>query len=508
MERGAVFQLKRRGDGEMDVWNQESRDNIGADVKKKNPVVIGGFLFGISLSVAVLFFLVKYFLPEDVEFRMWLRILWTVWIYLWAPFTFFVFLLCCIWGVRRQRENLALRIGLTAVTVLTGLISGAFLLLVTIFSCSTFIGKEESFGEGILQISRTPMLSEFTEVSYYIGEGPFLMKQYEPLSDIVLISMERKYGERFSLSGENGQAGTDMRTEGLAGWYVSPVNRPEMVIFARLPYGTETDNYPAVRALFCMEEAEPKICQERKLMLSPEKEEARVRIFCEKTEDIRNCAADAAALIKAALEDDFFWEEGRNVQMEILCQLEGSPAGTVMLYFGNDRNHLGEYGYEIDRYTDAEEIYKMLLYCYDGTEVWVEEEEPLFSHEDSAYFVEGAYKVLYDTLFAPAGYAYDCKYNAKGNFYGQLGEYEGTLESVPETLFDCIETVVYDRVSKNGKCHLFVHYRTYYQDGTEYTVEILNMYAVDMETGKVYVSGRHAWADLGSEEYREATGEP
>ena len=89
----------------MDVWNQESCDNIGAAVKKKNPVVIGGFLFGISLSVAVLFFLVKYFLPEDVEFRMWLRILWTVWIYLWAPFTFFVFLLCCIWGVRRQREN-------------------------------------------------------------------------------------------------------------------------------------------------------------------------------------------------------------------------------------------------------------------------------------------------------------------------------------------------------------------------------------------------------------------
>ena len=67
---------------------------------------------------------------------------------------------------------------------------------------------------------------------------------------------------------------------------------------------------------------------------------------------------------------------------------------------------------------------------------------------------------------------------------------------------------MYDRESKNGKCHLFVHYRTYYRDGAEFTTDILDMYAVDMETGQVYISGRHAWEDVGNAEYCEATGEP
>ena len=489
----------------MEIREQE---NSGTGGKKKDPMWIGGLLFGFSLFAAILFYLIQYVLPQGVEYRGWLRILGMVWSYLWTPFTFFVFLLCCIWGARRQTRALALRAALTLVTVMGGLISGAFLILVTGISWLTLAGTEKSFAEGIIQVSRSDLFSEMTEVSYYTDEGPFLLKKYEPLSDIVLISMERTYGERFYVNTENGWDKTGVGENGLEGFYVSPVNSPDMVIFARLPYGTETDDYPAVRAFSRMKEAAGKLCPEREITLSLEKEDARVRLFCGGTEDMRGCAEDTAALIQTALEDDFFWEEGRNVQAEIVCLLGDSPVGTVVLYFGNSRNNLGEYGYEIDRYTDEEQVYQTLLYCYDGSEIQEEMEEPLFSHEDSAYFVEGAYKALYDTLFAPAGYAYDYGYNAKGNFYGRLGEYEGTLESMPGTVFDCTETVVYDRVSQNGKCHLFVRYRTYYRDGTEYTTEILDMYAVDMETGEVFLSGRHAWADPGNEDYREATGEP
>lgn len=80
------------------------------------------------------------------------------------------------------------------------------------------------------------------------------------------------------------------------------------------------------------------------------------------------------------------------------------------------------------------------------------------------------------------------------------------MEGAPG-IFAYKDTVVYDRESQNGKCHLFVYYRTYYQDGTEYSTEILDMYAVDKKTGDVYASGRHDWADVGNEAHREATGE-
>ena len=98
------------------------------------------------------------------------------------------------------------------------------------------------------------------------------------------------------------------------------------------------------------------------------------------------------------------------------------------------------------------------------------------------------------------------EYNAKGNFYATLGEGTAELEGAPG-IFAYKDTVVYDRESQNGKCHLFVYYRTYYQDGTEYSTEILDMYAVDKKTGDVYASGRHDWADVGNEAHREATGE-
>lgn len=46
-------------------------------------------------------------------------------------------------------------------------------------------------------------------------------------------------------------------------------------------------------------------------------------------------------------------------------------------------------------------------------------------------------------------------------------------------------------------------------DGTREMKEavILDMYAVENVTGKVIASGRRAWSDLGTREYREAAGE-
>lgn len=118
---------------------------------------------------------------------------------------------------------------------------------------------------------------------------------------------------------------------------------------------------------------------------------------------------------------------------------------------------------------------------------------------------EGAYKTLYDTVFKENGDAYECTYNAKGNFYAILGTGQ---ENVDGKVMNTRRTVVYDRESKNGKCQLFVAYKEYaYEDGTAGNTAILNFYAVDMASGKVFIADKSAWSETGSAEYREATGE-
>ena len=64
--------------------------------------------------------------------------------------------------------------------------------------------------------------------------------------------------------------------------------------------------------------------------------------------------------------------------------------------------------------------------------------------------------------------------------------------------------LVYDRPSKNGACELLVLYRSVEGSDNE---AIVDMYAVETATGKVVASGKKAWGDVGTKEYREMTGE-
>ena len=113
---------------------------------------------------------------------------------------------------------------------------------------------------------------------------------------------------------------------------------------------------------------------------------------------------------------------------------------------------------------------------------------------------EIAAKVLYDEIFEKEGYSYEVCYNAKGNLYIDLGskisdEADGGTYNY---------RFVYDRPSKNGACELFVLYRS--AQGTDDEV-IVDMYAVETNTGKVVVSGKKTWSDVGTAQYREITGE-
>lgn len=476
--------------------------------KQKNPMLISGIIWGISLFCTVVYYLVQHFLPEGVEYRSWLQMTGTVFTLLWMPLTFFVFLLCCIWSWNKKQNQsfIVLRVVLTIVTVFAGFGCGIVLLLVTFI---LVVRNESIFADGILVVSNV-MYNGDTELSYYSYDGPeglFFRKKYEAMSDIVLISLEQKYDEKFSL--------LRVEEDKVSHYWVATAENPDLYFPVGIVYGHVVDAYPTGWAFYQMKGAAEILCLKRELTLVQKSVTAEpqtyIQLTCEGIDDLDACSQDAAMLITYALIEDYLLEPGRNVTMEIVCTMDGAKEESVYLYFGNYRKNQAEYGYAVDAFTDASLVYKLLLDKYDEMSAEIQTEtgvESPFSHEDSAYFVEGAYKVLYEELFATGDYVYDCRYNAKGNFYGWLCEGTGTLESMPGVTFDYTETVVYDRISKNNKCHLFVHYRTYYQNGAEYSTAILDMYAVDMETGAVYISGRHAWADVGSAEYCEATGEP
>lgn len=117
---------------------------------------------------------------------------------------------------------------------------------------------------------------------------------------------------------------------------------------------------------------------------------------------------------------------------------------------------------------------------------------------------EGAYKVLYDTEFADMDYKYLTTYNAKGNFYGVLYIGTGTFDGKEGE--NIRVTAVYNGESANGRCQVYVVYKALLDDtGNEVQTGIMDFYAVEMKTKKVIRGDKHAWAELGSKEYVEAT---
>ncbi|MED9903718.1 MAG: hypothetical protein UFG06_05995 [Lachnospiraceae bacterium] len=481
--------------------------------KKKagKAVLVCGYIWFFTLLVMAVYFFCGALLPEGMEYRAWLQIAGLVWSLLVMPVAFIIFLLCLLW-----KKAGAAHQGISVVLTVIGLILFVFytfFAILAILFMSLAIGSETTFKEGIIVTEKSLIGPSSTSFSYQEDMGLFVKKEYEPMTDIVLLFLEKKYNEKFALEKEMSEQQAAGVQDGLVLYYVYPVKNPDRIFRVREVEGAFSDDYAVSRAGYIMEEALAEICPERKLTVS-ESDGLKpligcITIECAGKEDMEACAEDTAALIKKVLEDEFFAEEGRKVKLVVECMDNEGKTETAKFFFGNYRNGMVS-GYAADYYTDKKHVYERLLQCFDGlAEQGTEKtfEEIAKEHEASPLYAEGAYKVLYDKLFADNGYAYDYDYNAKGNFYAFLCEGSGELESTPGT-YDYTETIVYDRESKNGKCHLFVYYRTYYKDGEEFTTDILDMYAVDKKTGDVYASGRHAWEDVGSKEYCDATGEP
>lgn len=128
--------------------------------------------------------------------------------------------------------------------------------------------------------------------------------------------------------------------------------------------------------------------------------------------------------------------------------------------------------------------------------------------ETQGFFQEEAAKRIYEEYLEAEEFAFDVKYNAKGNLYIEL-EYRpaGEPQDKSQTGFYG-HKLIYDRSSKNGKCELFVLQRSHYtEDGMEESTVIIDMYAVETTTGQVVAANKQNWGDPGTEDYRKITGE-
>lgn len=134
-----------------------------------------------------------------------------------------------------------------------------------------------------------------------------------------------------------------------------------------------------------------------------------------------------------------------------------------------------------------------------------EQTEALTALEDDTV-VAGA-RLVYEAVLEQEGYSCEVRYNAKGVPYLDLGSrpaQEGDNSADGTYRF----TLLYDRTSKNGACELYVLYKEHYtEEGSNDSTGILNFYAVETATGEVIAADKTSWSEVGSAEYREATGE-
>ena len=107
---------------------------------------------------------------------------------------------------------------------------------------------------------------------------------------------------------------------------------------------------------------------------------------------------------------------------------------------------------------------------------------------------------IYTEISEPAdGYEFKTSWSAKGEAGAVIYEDD-----------QIVRFIRYDRQSDNGECCLYVYYEADKAEDGTYSpgdARILGMYAYVMEPGEVIDSGRKAWADPGTEEYRKAVGE-
>lgn len=479
---------------------------------------------GCCIQGAVYFLSAKLFKSEGMEYRSWIRIAETV---------IFVFILPFSGMMALFFSNREKRMGQTkkgCVPSASGFWTFCRIMLYLAGTAEMILGfliilvlgsgtfeKERSIGRDVILGTTRMFLDSSIEGSYYRAYGMLLKKEYKYYEEPVIVAvLEQRYEKRIKAvechmeERENGTSYYvyELEIEGEKDSRFHGVPMPGMMPGYR-------DDCKEMRAITRGKEYARKNGIERFVETEDGEYSALKRpgIICSGREDMEECAKETSKIIDYLLEDSFFQDKG--LVIPILCGGEEGEK-TVRLEIGD----------VFGKKQEKEDIYQTLKEAYDRwareTAEGTRKEEPEKKNEESGrqeekeertamldqdglLTPEGAYEKLYQTVFEPEGDRYECLYNAKGNFYAVLGEEEETKEG--ERL-QTRRTVVYDRISRNNKCQLFVYYKEYYgEDGSDRGTLILNFYAVDRSTGEVTAGEKTAWAETASERYQKATGE-
>ena len=119
--------------------------------------------------------------------------------------------------------------------------------------------------------------------------------------------------------------------------------------------------------------------------------------------------------------------------------------------------------------------------------------------QQEAEQIDAGYKAVYDAALKSQGYGYQVTYNAKGD--------EQVILSQDS---EKVVLLIYDRESANGACALFALESCPVEGYGSWSIEeatLLDEYAYVYETGEVIASGKTSWSDVGTQEFRDATGE-
>ncbi len=457
-----------------------------------------------AVTIIVLLYWLGYFVLgiTSLRYRSWVH-------FLGRTLTYLVFPLLCILMAAGWLEPLLAR-GKIIKVALGIIIGGIYLIwcywlsLIILFTHQA----EERLTDDLLVTNEAIFLEEAKYVYYrpiaFFFKMPFALDAKSHIE-----YLEEKYDATFVAVGENLYVNEDYPTIE-ASVYIQDVKMEDNYVNAMWIHYFE----------MWYKEAKP----DRKYYVQKNKEGLAEWIYLElrDEDDMEGLAADVSALMQyVARKTDFFeehyvplyfyyeidrrrltgylpfgaiekWGEGKNdyylYPEQILVRIRAEYESNI--------DHLakekGEYKDESEETDSKDEL------VIDTTPEQMIEEVSL---EDMARFV-------FDEILAEQGYLFQVKYNAKGYAYIDLGS--GPAEDQEDIGIEEFYryTLVYDRTSENGLCELFVLYKEHYtEDGINDITSILDMYAVEKDSGRVIVANKQLWSDLGTAEYREATGE-
>lgn len=364
--------------------------------------------------------------------------------------------------------------------------------------------KEERMLTRRLLVTNESFLSE-AELVYYRPVAFFLKRPTKVTAEDQVDYLEKKYRKSFGVLKEEGFDSI-----------LYDCDFPEVKVSV-WPFGmTLNDNYTEELTLASLLEVYSGVNMERGYHIVEINDREYLCLEASGYDDIAALSEDMVCLMAGAMSGGF---SRSGDAMESFQEYRG----VVYFSFGGEEDYMGSVPFggkngewPIDVEAVARTAYRK--YADDGAAKNQEPysnteeigaEEGIFEQvpegasetdlETETDYRETAAKAVYDAVLSKEGFSYEVCYNAKGNLYIDLGSKLSEEDSQTYSY-----RLVYDRPSQNGACELLVLYRSVEGSDDE---TIVDMYAVEAATGKVVASGRKAWSDVGTEEYREITGE-